>query len=129
MKSNTHTCSVVRRFAFTLLELLIVISIIVALMALLLPAIQNARATSRRLQCLDHVRQLGLALHTFAAKDPSGNFPPYGTVGDFKAGTWWSGTAGHLKSWVVDVLPELDRQDLYDRWDHDRKHDSTTKRC
>jgi prepilin-type N-terminal cleavage/methylation domain-containing protein/prepilin-type processing-associated H-X9-DG protein len=127
MKSDAHTCNAVPRSAFTLSELLVVISIIAVLMALLLPAIQNARATSRRMQCLDHVRQLGLALHAFAAKDPSGNFPPYGTVGDFKSGTSWSGTAGHLKSWVVDILPELDRQDLYDRWDHDRKHDSTTK--
>jgi len=106
-----------------------VISIIAVLMALLLPAIQNARSAARRTQCLNHMRQVGIALHAFAAKSPTNQFPPYGTWGDFKSGSgvWQSGGSigAQLKNWVVDILGELDRQDIYDRWDHERKHDST----
>ncbi|HVW02690.1 MAG TPA: DUF1559 domain-containing protein [Planctomycetaceae bacterium] len=64
-----------RRQGFTLVELLVVIGIIVLLMALLLPAIQAARESSRSSQCMSNLRQMGLAIQLF--HDQNGAYPQY----------------------------------------------------
>ncbi|MDR3634990.1 MAG: DUF1559 domain-containing protein [Isosphaeraceae bacterium] len=98
-----------RRAGFTLIELLVVIAIIAVLIALLLPAVQAAREAARRMQCVNNLKQIGLALHNYHAANDC--FPPGGLVGyryDTKA---WNldGSFGAFPR----VLSFLEQQPLY----------------
>ncbi len=94
------------RPGFTLIELLVVIAIIAVLIALLLPAVQAAREAARRSQCVNNLKQLGLAIHNYHS---SNNVLPASTMfGGPTQGSW-----GYCASWTVALLPNLEQTPLY----------------
>jgi prepilin-type N-terminal cleavage/methylation domain-containing protein len=100
------------RRGFTLVELLVVIAIIGLLIALLLPAVQAARESARRSSCVNHQKQLGLAVHLrlqHVGRFPRGQETWINDVGPSSTG--WS---NHRWSWFVRVLPYIEQAPLYD---------------
>lgn len=98
--------------AFTLVELLVVIAIIGTLMGMLLPAVQSAREAGRRNTCTNNLSQLGKAMIAFDGK--FGYLPGWknpnvsGTLNRVA-----SGTTAPFYSWTVQLLPSLERRDIY----------------
>lgn len=101
---------------FTLVELLVVITIIGMLIALLLPAVQAARESARQMQCSNNLKQIGLALHSYHTA--LGKFPPaYISAFDpnnvnVDYGPGWG--------WTAMLLPYLEQQNLYNQIHFDK---------
>src|SRR5262249_23010562 len=90
------------RSAFTLVELLVVIAIIGVLIALLVPALQRVRATAANAQCVNNLKQIGLALQQY--HDNNKCFPPPATV--FKGGPC---------GWMFVLLPYIEQDAVYNQ--------------
>ncbi len=96
------------RNGFTLIELLVVIAIIGVLIALLLPAVQAAREAARRIQCVNNLSQVALALHSYEDSHevlPPGVVNPTGPILDQPN--------GYHFGWITQILPYIEQRNVY----------------
>lgn len=104
------------RRGFTLIELLVVIAIIAVLIALLLPAVQAAREAARRAQCVNNLKQLGLAAHNYLSANqtfPLGDMYPAGSTGTGARGEKGNGATDWSYGWTIMMAPNLEQQAVY----------------
>jgi len=110
---------------FTLVELLVVIAVIGILIALLLPAVQQAREAARRIQCSSNIKQIALAVQNYESSNKK--LPAAGTYDDPSEALyddWYPRInlkSGTNYSWIVALLPYIEEQALYDQFDFKRK--------
>src|SRR5437899_9384070 len=106
-----------KRSAFTLVELLVVIAIIGVLVALLLPAVQAAREAARRMQCSNHLKQIGLALQNY--HDVFGALPFGARARVVMTAATLTSAQSQIQntgpSWYVGLLPFAEQKPLSDQ--------------
>jgi type II secretory pathway pseudopilin PulG len=95
-----------------MVELLVIIAVIAILIALLLPAVQQARESSRRTQCRNSLKQLGLAIHNY--ESAFRRFPPGAIRVNFNTGN------RYRMPFVIQILPYIDQQALFNQADFSR---------
>ena len=105
VRLNRVTATVGCRHGFTVVELLVVMAVIGGLVALMLPAVQQARGAARRIQCQNKLKQIGLAVHSFESI--------YGTLPAGKTSERGDPKRPEM-SWLLAILPQLEQSALYD---------------
>lgn len=119
-----------RPLGFTLVEMLVVIAIIATLVALLLPAVEGARESARRLQCGNNIKQIALGLQSYHTTE--GALPrsicnrnlEHASVTSANGSNAWS--LSRPDTWNVELFPRLEMQALYDAFDYAKKVGDTT---
>lgn len=102
---------------FTLVELLVVIAIIGVLVALLLPAVQSARESARRMQCSNNMCQIGLGLHNF--HDTNGCLAGAITSSTKPPGVKFNIPNNKLHGWAIFIYPYIEQKPAYDQYKFD----------
>jgi prepilin-type N-terminal cleavage/methylation domain-containing protein/prepilin-type processing-associated H-X9-DG protein len=119
-----------RAAGFTLVEVLVVISIVGILAGLLLPAVSATREVCRRSQCSNHLKQIGLALHqylemhrrfppgamlipNYSFTEKSGWYDPWAEAADIRPGKQGI-------SWMLLILPYIEQNDIYANWNFNK---------
>jgi prepilin-type N-terminal cleavage/methylation domain-containing protein/prepilin-type processing-associated H-X9-DG protein len=97
---------------FTLIEFLVVMAIIAVIVSLLLPALVGARSASRRVNCINNLKQIELAIQSYLT---SYNVLPSGTYDAARPVS--SGSGGYQVSWIVSLLPYMEQSSLYHAFD------------
>jgi len=108
---------------FTLVELLVVIAIIGVLVALLLPAVQQAREAARRMQCGNNLKQMALAMHTY--HDVNNTFP----IGSNQFNHNGFNNNRGFMGWAIGILPAIEQQNLFDLYNHNADSLSATNQA
>ena len=102
------------RRGFSLIEMMVVITIIAILIAMLLPAVQQAREAARRVQCKNNLVQIGISMHTYSQSFemlPPGSVNPTGPI--------VNEPYGYHMSWVVQILAHMDQGALFQQFNFD----------
>lgn len=118
--------------AFTLLELLIVITIVMLLIALLLPAVQAAREAARRASCANNVRQISLAVlqhHEAIGYFPAGNFASRAGVCTGANQTTAAQPSQDHANWAILILPFLEENAVYSQYDFSTYNEAPENRA
>ena len=100
---------------FTLIELLVVMAIIGVLISLLLPAVQSARSAARRIECVNNMMQLDMAMQAY--EGAYGSFPP-GVVNP--TGPIVNAPKGYHYGWLAQVLPFVDQKNVFNHLNFDQ---------